>query len=146
MSYSYIETTNGIPSGRIWSREQMQTKFPQHNFDSGPPPNYALFEPPELPQLGRYQRYDIKRMFKKPGTEIFTQEVGVRDADEYEKAADIEEMKRNFYRSTGYLSWTFDPAIDRWVPPKQPPNGDQVPDGAKFTWNEAQQEWVPEEN
>lgn len=146
MIYDYIETTNGIPSGRVRTLQQMQAKYPQHNFDSGPPPDYALFEQPEIPPVGPLQKVELKRVYKKPGTDIFTHEVSVRDMDEVERAAHIEEIKRNFYKNTGYLSWTFDPAINRWVPPKAPPNGALVPDGAKFTWNEAQQEWLPQEN
>lgn len=146
MAYKYIQTTNGIPSGGVYSLEQMQRRFPNHNFDQGPPENYALFEEAvDLPPLGMYQKYAIERVYKKPGTEIYTQEVEVRDMDPVEKAAAIEEMKRQFYKATGYLSWTFDEAVNRWIPPKQPPNGETVPDGAKFIWNEATQEWLPQE-
>lgn len=146
MAYNYIQTENGIPSGSVFTLEQMQQKFPSHDFTQGPPANYALFEEPgDPPEVGKYQKLVIKRVYKKPGTEVFTQELAVKDMSPAERAAAIEEMKRQFYANTGYLSWTFDPIVDRWIPPKQPPNGTQVPDGAKFIWNEAAQEWTLQE-
>jgi hypothetical protein len=146
MTYKYIETKNGLPSGAVYSLEQMQRRYPDYDFNQGPPENYALFEesvPTELP--GMYKKIKVNRIYKIPGTEIFTNELEIVDMDPIEKAAVIEQMKRDFYKATGYLSWIFDEQVNRWIPPKQPPDGTLIPDGTKFVWNEAQQEWVQQE-
>ena len=94
----------------------MKRRYPNHDFNQGPPENYTLFEEIPAPQeLGMYKNVKIKRIYKIPGTEIFTNELEVVDMDPVEKAAAIEQMKRDFYKATGYLSWIFDEQVNRWL-------------------------------
>lgn len=145
MTIKYIEATNDIPSGSVFTLEQMQTRFPGHNFEAGPPAGYAMFEEQDLPSKQPMETYFYGKLHKKPGTNIWTIDVSAREMYPHEKSAYIEDLKRDFYKNTGYLSWTYDPAISRWVPPKQPGDGTPPPDGSKYVWNEAQQEWLLQE-
>lgn len=145
MVIKYIEAESGRPDGSVWTLEQMQVKYPQHDFNAGPPTGYVLFEEPTLPPRQPLQVHLFGRMYKKPGTDIWTHDVTVREMYPHERAGYEEDLKRQFYASTGYLSWTYDAKLSRWVPPKQPGGGIPPPDGSTYAWNEAQQEWILQE-
>lgn len=136
MNKKYMQIVSGRPVGEVIDQEKLATMFPQHDFAAGAPQGYAEYAPTPIPPLIRFQTVDISDVRLENGKVVDT--INVRWMTPDEKAIDIELKRRAFIAQTGYTSWVYDEAIDRFAPPFPPPN---PVDKGIYSWNEQNQSW-----
>lgn len=140
MSKQYMQIVNGRPYGEAMTEETLQKLVPNHDFATGAPSGYLEYEPTERPPLIRFQKVDITSLAIVDGKVRDTINVRWMTADE--KAIAIELKRRAFVAQSGFESWTYDEAIDMFIPPFPVPN--PVENGV-YDWDEANQQWVLKE-
>jgi hypothetical protein len=134
---SYIKIENNKPTGSIYGQDYMEKLFPEHNFSSGPPANYAEIILTPRPPVPRFHKIIVKDYTWAGGKLYDTIEVVPMTLAE--KETEVERAKLNFYRNTGYNSWTYNTQLNVFEPPFQPTNPVQ---GGRYEWNEQNQNWT----
>ena len=135
----FIQIKDGQPFEHPIARENMQQLFPQHDLDITIPDNFAVFERKQPPLTGPYERVVGQTYEWVDGVVVdgFTK----RDLTAEEKFTQQETVKLNFQKHIGFTNWVFDEETCTMKPPVPYP-GNPDGTGARYNWNDANQEWV----
>lgn len=152
MSKLYIKVDeNNMYIDHPHFESNVRNLYPNHDFESGPPPGWMEFVRVEPPTIGVYDTFDetiggnIALAFEHNGLEYaivdgkYTDVWHHRAMTDEEKLAKQNAVKERFAETLNYASWTFDEEKCQMVAPVDYPTDAEKP----CTWDEENQTWVP---
>lgn len=151
MSNFYIHCDNsGNIVGHPDTIENLKVCYPSHDFESGPPSGWVVFERVDEPILGPYEKWDddykgaMNDSYPHNGLEYQFVDGKVKSVwhtvplSDGEKDLKINAVKTYWTSTDGpnWSSWTFNETKCEWEPPTPRPI-----DGKIYEWNEGTTSW-----